>query len=60
MNKNKKVVEFPMKVEKSAYEKKIHYRELYFKLYADVTTAIEQLQQVQIDAEERYLAMGDE
>lgn len=60
MNKNKKVVEFPMKVEKSDYEKKIDYRELYFKLYADVTTAIEQLQQVQIDAEERYLAMGDE
>lgn len=49
-----------MKVEKSDYEKKIDYRELYFKLYADVTTAIEQLQQVQIDAEERYLAMGDE
>ncbi|MGN1007949.1 MAG: hypothetical protein ACI4PV_03305 [Butyricicoccus sp.] len=60
MNKNKKVVEFPIKVEKSDYEKKIDYRELYFKLYADVTTAIEQLQQVQIDAEERYLAMGDE
>lgn len=41
------------------YGEDIDYRKLYYKLYADVTRAIEVLEQVQIDAEEHYLEMGD-
>ncbi|MGM9613086.1 MAG: hypothetical protein ACI3XZ_06220 [Butyricicoccus sp.] len=38
----------------------LNYKALYYALFNDVSRAIEQLQQVQTDAEERYLTMGDE
>lgn len=38
----------------------LDYKALYYALFNDVSRVIEQLQQVQLDAEERYLEMGDE
>lgn len=37
----------------------IDYKALYYALFNDVSRAIEALQKVQIDAEERFLEMGD-
>lgn len=41
-------------------DKGIDYKELYYALFRDISKGIEVLQQIQIDAEERYLQMGEE
>lgn len=41
-------------------DKNIDYKELYCALFRDISKGIEVLQQIQIDAEERYLQMGEE
>ena len=41
-------------------DKNIDYKELYYALFRDISKGIEVLQQIQIDAEERYLQMGEE
>lgn len=41
-------------------DKGIDYKELYYALFRDIDKGIEALKQIQIDAEERYLQMGDQ